>query len=119
MIPEVEIQRSITGHNARNNELLKHIGEKGVVIDKPRPVEHHFYASSQKDAAFLAKELYNRGYLILALMPSHTEEGSDHWNVEAGIQRTPAEAASHRITEELVRLAAKFDADYDGWGTLI
>ena len=119
MIPETEIQKSITAHNARNIELLKLIREKGVAIDEPHSVDHHFYASGQKDAALLAKELYKRGYLVLVLSPPSTEDGQGHWNIGVGIQRAPAEAASHRITEELVRLAAKFDADYDGWGTLI
>jgi regulator of RNase E activity RraB len=116
---EVEIRNSISGHNARNAELLRHIQEKGVAIGEIRSIEHQFYAQGQKNAALLARELYNRGYLVLVLAPPGAEDDSDYWNVEVGIQRTPAEAASHSVTEELVRLAAKFDADYDGWGTLI
>ena len=119
MASETEIRKSIVGHNARNAELLQHIRDKGAAVDEPRPIDHHFYASSQKDAALLAKELYSRGYLVLVLSPPRKEDNSAYWNLEVGIQRTAIEAASQHITEELVRLAAKFNAIYDGWGTLI
>ena len=119
MITEAEIQKSMAGHDARNIELLKHLQEEGVALGVPRPVEHHFFASNQRNAALLAKELYERGYLILVLSPPVAEDDSGSWNLEAGIQRTPDEAASHDVTEELVRLAAKYDTHYDGWGTLL
>jgi len=41
------------------------------------------------------------------------------WNVEAGIEQTPAVAATTKLSEQLTRLAAKFDSEYDGWGTSI
>ena len=47
------------------------------------------------------------------------EEYDECWSVEAKVLRAPKEAASEQVTEDLVRLAAKFNAAYDGWGTEI
>lgn len=110
-----DIQESIAGHTARNAALLADLRLRGVDLSRPQSVEHHFWAASQKSAAFLAKRLYELGYLILVISPTD-EQGSKVWNVEAGIQRTLADAGSEAVTEDLVRLAAQFDAIYDGWG---
>ena len=67
----------------------------------------------------LAKELYDRSFLVLAISPVNTEDGSKLWNVEAGAEQTPSVAASREMSEDLTRLAARFDAVYDGWGTSI
>jgi len=114
---EREIRESISGHDARNAELRRTIRAKGVALDEQRSVEHHFWAPNQTNAAELARELYNHGYLVLAISPTELEDGSVCWNVEAETKRTPEEAASHETSEELVRLAAQFNGSYDGWGT--
>jgi regulator of RNase E activity RraB len=116
---EREIRESINGHDARNAELLATIRDKGIALDEERSVEHHFWAPNQTNAAGLARELYNYGYMVLAISPTQLEDGSTWWNVEAEIKRAPGDAASHETSEELIRLAAQFDASYDGWGTSI
>jgi regulator of RNase E activity RraB len=75
--------------------------------------------NSQDEAAHLAKDLYNRGFLVLAISPVADEDGTKFWDVEARIQETPSVAASRQTSEELTRLSAQFDALYDGWGTSI
>ena len=114
---EQEIQESIRGHDTRNAELLRTLQDEGVALDVERSVDHHFWSSGQMSAALLGKELYASGYLILEMSPP--QDNSGWWNVEAGMKRTPNEAASHNLTETLVRLAARFDSVYDGWGTSI
>ena len=116
---ENEISGILRGHESRNEELLRTLSTKGVALDKGRSVEHHFWANSQKEAAMLAKKLYERGFLVLAISPVSTEDESKLWNVEAGVEQAPTVAASREISEELTRLAAQFDAVYDGWGTSI
>jgi len=69
------------------------------------------------DGVLLAKELYGRGYLILVVSPTNMEGGSVWWNVEASLNRTISEAIARDTTEALVRLAARFECIYDGWGT--
>ena len=111
------IEASIEGHTARNRELLDVLREQGVNLGETREIDHHFWASSQTNAALLAKACYERGYLVQFVGPVEDENSSESWSVEARIERTPAEAASAGLTEELVRLAAEFESTYDGWGT--
>jgi regulator of RNase E activity RraB len=119
MLNDSEIQESMAGHAERNAELLEHLRKKGVSLDTPQSVEHHFWAEDQQSAALLAKELYGRGYLVLVISPADTEDGSKLWNVEAGIKRTLGEAADSAVTEDLIRLAGRFNATYDGWGASV
>ena len=116
---ETEIKGILRGHKDRNEELLRTLSTKGVALDKGRSVEHHFWANSQREAAMLAKKLYDRNFLVLAISPVNTEDGSTVWNLEAGVEQAPSIAASQATTEELTRLAAEFDAVYDGWGTSV
>lgn len=116
---ENEIKEILRGHHERNQELIRDLRSRGVAIDGRRSVEHHFWAKGQKEAASLAKELYDRSFLVLVISPVETEDGSKFWNVEAEIEQTPAAAASPQVSEDLARLAARFDAIYDGWGTSI
>jgi regulator of RNase E activity RraB len=119
MLDEAEIQENMTGHAERNAALIEDLRRKGVDLGATRSVEHHFWANDQQGAALLAQELYKRKYLVLAISPVDAEDGSKLWNVEAAMKRTLADAAKPKLTEELVRLAARFDATYDGWGASI
>jgi regulator of RNase E activity RraB len=119
MKTEQDINENIVGQQQRNAELLAVLRDKGVQIDEERPIEHHFWGARQEDAALLAKMLYTNGYLVLEIAPVDTDDGSECWNVEARIEQTPRFAASRQLSEELARMAARFDCDYDGWGTRI
>jgi hypothetical protein len=79
-----EINGILRGHENRNEELLRTLQTKGVALDKGRSVEHHFWANSQREAARLARKLYERGFLVLAISPVSTEADSKLWDVEAG-----------------------------------
>ncbi len=114
---EMEIQKSINANDARNTELLDAIRREGVSLDQPRSVDVHFWAPDQRRAALLARELYAGGFLVLVLAPCERTDGTQCWNVEAGVNRSPNEAAARATTEELVRLSARFESTYDGWGT--
>lgn len=119
MLDETQIQESLDGHAARNTDLLDSLQRQGVRINDVHSVEHHFWADDQESAAALAKALYESGYLVLVIAPIDTEDGDKIWNVEAAFRRTLAEAAASSITEELVRLAARLGATYDGWGASV
>jgi len=118
-VTEAEVQEAVNRHEARNAELLRLIESKGANASDRYQTEHHFWAYTQKDADGLAAELSKRGYLLLALAPGQDKDGTKYWNIEASFDRTLAEAASREVTEELVRLAGNFGADYDGWGVSI
>jgi regulator of RNase E activity RraB len=119
LMTETEILENTAGHRARNAELLRALRDRGLSLDQPRAVEHHFWADKQEDAALLAKELYKKGYLILSISPTDLGDGPKSWNVEAGVQQSPEIAASPELGAELVRLAAGLGCVYDGWGTSV
>jgi regulator of RNase E activity RraB len=106
----------LEAHRKRNVSVLKTLEESGAALDEPRAVEHHFFAPTQEAAVLLAKELYDRGFLILMLSPAESE-GSSDWTVEAAQHSTAKNAASEATTRELLELATRMDATYDGWGT--
>jgi regulator of RNase E activity RraB len=116
---EEEIEPIILGHNKRNPELLRALSSKRAALNEARSIDHHFWANSQNEAVMLAKALYDSGYLILAISPVVTEDGSTLWNVDAGIKQPPNVAASKQLSEELTPLAGRFDSVYDGWGTTV
>ena len=120
MISAKDVAQNILENDKRNEELLDRLKQKGVALGEHRSVEHHFWAPGQDKAALLARELYKRGYLLLALAPRPgTDSATQWWNIEAGIRRSPYDAASRKVTEELANLAAQFDGVYDGWGTAV
>ena len=116
---EQEIINNVLAHDTRNVGLLELLHKKGANIEESRSIECHFWAWSQKDAAHLAKELYGLGYLLLMLAPAAIEENPRRWNIEAGVRTSPTQAARHEFSEKLVRLAAKYNCIYDGWGTSV
>src|SRR5260370_42526358 len=95
-----ELRESIHRHEERNEELLQLIRSRGVGVDDVHFCEHHFWAPKQRGAASLGKELYSRGFLVLVISKVETEDHSELWNVEAGIDQTPAVAARPVMTKE-------------------
>ena len=116
---EIEIRRNLEGHAIRNKELQSTLISYGVALDDVQGIEHHFWVNDRMAAALLAKSLYDQGFLILDLSPVIQADGSRTWNVEAHIDQKPTTALSGEFSEQLVRLAARFQAIYDGWGMSI
>jgi regulator of RNase E activity RraB len=82
-------------------------------------IDHHFWAPDQRNASLLAKSLYDRRYLVTLISPIDMPEGTKIWTVDIELTQSPTEAASASFVEAIVRFAAEFDAQYDGWGTVI
>jgi regulator of RNase E activity RraB len=118
-LTEAEITSIIDGHAIRNRELLQTLIEKGVPVSEERVIEHHFWAQGQKAAALLASSLYAERFLVLTIAPVPVIEGENCWNVEASIKQSPVDASTMTFVEKLTRLAANYEAVYDGWGTVI
>src|ERR1035441_3425031 len=66
-VDETAIAELLTSHLARNCELRANLEHKGVELDEPRPVDFHFWAFSQRDAAVVARSLYQMGFLLKLL----------------------------------------------------
>jgi len=118
MLSDEEISEQLEGHAARNRELIRSIKSQGVDVDKRYLVEHHFWSPDSETATALGALLATHGYAITRMNPTQTDT-TFVWNVEAEINRSLAEASDAVTTEQLVRLAARFDSIYDGWGASI
>lgn len=116
---EDEILESIAGHRQRNTQLRQVLSDKQVNLSEQRPTEVHFWAWSERDAAVLAQELYKKGFLVKHISPSPEPGDEKLWSIEAGAQVIPEEILGDEFTEGMVRLAARFDSVYDGWGTSV
>lgn len=114
-----DISRSIEGHKRRNLDLRDNLVQKGIALDEPRAVELHFWSAEQRDAALLARALYQSGFLILVLAPNEQENGSIRWNIEAGLKEPISRMISSDFTERMVLLAEEHSSEFDGWGTSV
>ncbi len=114
-----DVESAIARHRSRNASLKRALEDKAVPLYEERPVDVHFWACSQRDAAVLARKLYQLGFLVKLIAPAAAEMDQDKWSVEAGARIAPHKMISDEFTETLVRLAADEDAEYDGWGTAV
>jgi hypothetical protein len=113
-----DITEQMNGHLRRNEELKNSLRAKGVELNKPLSIELHFWAFKKQDAVMLAKSLYDRGLLVLALAPAPDDEG-ERWSIEAGMKDTVVHVTSPAVVRQFVELAAEFNALFDGWGTAV
>ena len=114
---EHDIADEVAGHNERNAELKARLLEDKVDLDEQREIELQFWAPAQQYAVSLAKELYDRGYLVMVIAPCQTEEGDEVWDVEVRTTESPNRVMESSFITELVTLAATHECAYDGWGT--
>jgi regulator of RNase E activity RraB len=116
---EVDIQSAVAAHRTRNAQLRERLIQSAVALSESRPVDVHFWAGDQHDAAVLGRELFKKGFLVKLLAPASDDAGGSRWNVEAGALVPPEQILGDRLTEQLVRLASDCGAVYDGWGTAL
>jgi len=113
----IDIAEQINGHLKRNEMLKNTLKDKGVVLNQSRSIELHFWAFAKQDAVSLAKALYDGDLLILTLAPVPDQEG--RWNIEAGVKDSVDSLTSFSMVKKFVELAARYNAVYDGWGTVV
>jgi len=119
VMTERAVTKAIKEHQNRNRALRVHFEERKVSQNRPQPIDFHFWAWTQRDAAVLGKSLYQMGFLIRLLAPAPAATDPDRWSIEAGARIPLKEALSEQLTERLVRLAAQVDSIFDGWGTSV
>jgi len=116
-LSESEIQKAIQSHLARNRELKKLITSRGVDLEEKRTIDLHFWAYGEVAAHELEIALEAAGYLVSVSKPSEGDSGL--WSVESQINTSPPAVTTPFFVEKVVRLAAKHQAEFDGWGTSI
>lgn len=113
------IAQELSGYRERNRELRTKFEELRVELSEPQPVEFHFCAWTQRDAAVLRRALYQIGFLVRLLTPTPRPDDPDRWSLEAGANIPLTEALGDELAEKLVRLAPSANAVFDGWGASI
>ena len=110
------IQDELTGQLARNEQLVQTIERHGGDLDEERPIDFFFYTNTHADALALAADLEASGFET-AYVPDEANEGK--WAVQAIRNDTVANITQLPFVEQIVRLAAKYLAEFDGWGTSV
>jgi|GEM_PF-4663030 regulator of RNase E activity RraB len=116
MLNEEQIEKSLDEHLRRNWEMLKNLKEKGVELRSALKTEHLFLTPRQLEAAKLAMALEKKNFNIVEIEPAETKEGREGWAVVGEVEMTLEAAADPATAEELIKLAATFEARYEGWG---
>jgi hypothetical protein len=116
-VEDPAIQEALSEHRQRNAELQKVLVAKNIDLKERRPIDVHFWAWSQRDAAVIGRDLFKRGFLVKLIAPSPQPGDEERWGVEAGALIVPEEILGDEFTEGMVRLASTQDGTYDGWGT--
>lgn len=103
-------------HLARNVELLEMIRDNGGDLSTDGPVDFFFVARSEAGAKGLDEELRAKNFDVL-VAGDQEEDGA--WSVQAVRFSTVGEVTSEAFVQEMVDLATKHDAEFDGWGIAI
>ena len=78
-----------------------------------------FWVSGKESADLLAAALGRLGFRVKVNKQSVTVDQELPRNLEVAINQSIDLTLRHELTNELVRIAARFNGRYDGWGTAI
>ena len=95
----MRVAKAIRAHRERNLQLRLRFEEQNVALDEPRPIDFQFWAWTQRDAAVLARTLYEMGFLVRLITPASTTSDRDRWAVEAGARIPVAQTLGEELTE--------------------
>jgi hypothetical protein len=74
---EEQLQESIGAHRECNAPMRQMLSGRGGDLSEQRPIDVHFWAWTQRDAAVLGRELFKKGFLVKLLSPSPTPDDED------------------------------------------
>jgi len=98
---------------AMDEELLNHLSSMGASLNVVREIDHGFICPSDQLNGFIA-ELEKLAFTIDPV--GEPDEEDDTVWIDCHEQAAPNEMRERTV--QLVRLAFKFGAQYDGWGTV-
>jgi regulator of RNase E activity RraB len=110
------IEDEVATQRARNERLVEAIVRHGGELEEERPIDFFFYAENRSDADALANDLEEIGF-DSTHVPDDPVDGK--WSVQAVRMATVLEVTDEVFVERIVRLAAKYLAEFDGWGAPI
>jgi regulator of RNase E activity RraB len=115
---ESAIQEDIAAHRERNATLVQHITDRGGDTQRQRTIDCFFHTRTEDDAIALSRLLQSSGLQDLSITPADGD-GEHPWTVQGTLKSSVAAFTAAGQVEEFIRVAAKHDALFDGWGTLL
>jgi regulator of RNase E activity RraB len=110
------IEDDVDAQLVRNESLLEVIRDHGADLDERRPIDFFFYAGDRAVAVDFAAELKKLGFNEIQV----AEEAVDGtWSVQAVKLDSVNTITAPAFVESIVRLAAQYLVEFDGWGTSI
>jgi hypothetical protein len=111
------IEATVAAHESRNRGLLESLRTKGADLFEKRPIDLHFWATSNAGARGLAEALGRDGFgQVVVSGPSASVA---KWNVDAQLKGSIMEVPAVSFVERYATLAAQHSAEFDGWGTSV
>jgi hypothetical protein len=111
---ENPIPEDVAFHIARNEKLVERIADLGGDLTKPRTIDFFFYVPEEEDAQLLAADLRNLAFQNVQVSWSQTQ-----WAVIGEYRGSVAQVTEAVFVERLASLAARYLAEFDGWGTAV
>jgi hypothetical protein len=109
------IESELACQLARNEKLIETIAGHHGDLHEVRAIDFFFFVNCEEDATGFVTELRSRGFEA----DTSPEPIDGKWPVEAVLEGTIAKITAAPFVEDLVRLAAKYLAEFDGWGTSV
>jgi regulator of RNase E activity RraB len=113
MSAESFIDDDLAAQIARNEKLLEVFREQGADLGEERPIDFFFYTGDHESAEALANDLWVLGFSEV-IVGSEARDGK--WSVTGVFQASVERITDKAFVESLVRVAAKYLAEFDGWG---
>jgi len=103
-------------HRITNLRVLKQLAEHGDDHTVPRVVDHMLYFRAREDRARFVDAVETLGFQVR--VEAHDALGQGERPYSLNLVRTDPVTMNHidAVVLQLVELAGRFDADYDGWG---
>lgn len=100
----------------RDAALIAQLRAIGSDVSRPHHFVHHFVAPTRESARALADAAKRKGYEVSDVRETDAAE-TTRYAVDAMHDCIPELKEVQRHSETMANLAARFDADYDGWST--
>jgi regulator of RNase E activity RraB len=117
-VAESFIEKELEEQRVRNAKIVETFERHGGDVDEPRPIDFFFYANSHPDAAALGRDLEAMGFDAVYVASPDDDIGGK-FPVQAVKNDTVAAVTAEEFVGRLVRLTAKYLAEFDGWGTAV
>ena len=108
------IQDQLDAHLRRNMTLVEKIEELGGDLGDTRTIDFFFYAPTEPDANALSADLRAGGFTNIQV----ADRGRT-WSVTCEKQGTVQAITAEPFVLQIVQLASKHLAEFDGWGTAV